>query len=129
MKATFVETTGFTESVCDLMADRAYARLQWALMDEPDAGKVMPGCGGLRKIRVADPKRGKGKRGGARVIYLHVPEAKRFYMLDVYDKDEKDDLSPDGKKELRALAEQLKAEAIASYERWEKGGGHGDEDT
>lgn len=130
MKATFVESTGFTESVCDLMEDRAYARLQRELMDEPDAGKVMPGCGGLRKIRTADPKRGKGKRGGARVIYLYVPEAKRFYMLDIYGKDEKDDLSPDEKKELRELAEQLKKEAIESYGRWEKGVNRdGDEDA
>jgi hypothetical protein len=130
MKATFVESTGFTESVCDLMDDRAYARLQTKLMEEPDTGKVMPGCGGLRKLRIADPKRGKGKRGGARVIYLHVPEAKRFYMLDAYGKDEKDDLSPDEKKELRELAEQLKKEAIASYAQWEAGGKrNGDEDT
>src|SRR5262245_1198876 len=130
MKATFVETTGFTESVCDLMEDRSYARLQRELMDEPDRGKVMPGCGGLRKIRTADPKRGKGKRGRARVVYLHVPEAKRFYMLDVYGKDEKDDLSPDEKKQLRELAEQLKKEAIASYEQWEQGGKRdGDEVT
>jgi hypothetical protein len=130
MKATFVESTGFTESVCDLMEDRAYARLQWELMEDPDAGKVMPGCGGLRKIRIADPKRGKGKRGGARVIYLHVPEANRFYMLDVYGKDEKDDLSPDEKKVLRELAEQLKKEAIAAHGQFdERGNRHGDEDA
>ena len=80
----------------------------------------MPGCGGLRKIRAADPKRGKGKRGGARVIYLHVPAAKRFYLLDVYGKDEKADLSANEKKQLRQLAEQLKREAKAAYERWLK---------
>jgi hypothetical protein len=130
MKATFVESTGFTEAVCALMEDRAYARLQRQLMEEPDAGKVMPGCGGLRKIRIADPKRGKGKRGGARVVYLHVPEANRFYMLDVYGKDEKDDLSPDEKKELRELAEQLKKEAIASSVQRERGGKrHGGKDS
>lgn len=130
MKATFVESTGFTESVCDLMEDRAYARLQRELMGEPEAGDVMPGCGGLRKIRIADPRRGKGKRSGARVIYLHVPEAKRFYMLDVYGKDEKDDLTPVQKKELRELADRLKKEAIASYLRWKKGGKRdGEKDT
>jgi len=130
MKATFVETTGFTESVCDLMEDRAYARLQQELMEEPDSGKVMPGCGGLRKIRTADPKRGKGKRGGARVVYLHVPEAKRFYMLDLYGKDEKEDLSPAEKKVLRELAEQLKVEAIAACGQSEEGDERdGDEDS
>lgn len=85
-------------------------------MEKPDAGDVMPGCGGLRKIRTADSQRGKGKRGGARVIYLHVPKAKRFYMLDIYGKDEKVDLSAAAKKQLRLLVEQLKRFPLASGE-------------
>jgi hypothetical protein len=117
MKATFVEISGFTEAVADLLPDHVYAGLQHRLMNNPEAGDVMPGCGGLRKIRVGDPRRGKGKRGGARIIYLHVPEAKRFYMLDIYGKDEKDELSPDEKKELRQLTKQLKAEAVAAFHR------------
>jgi hypothetical protein len=120
MKATFIETTGFTTAVADYLSDHAYAQFQQRLMMNPAAGDVMPGCDGLRKARTADPRRGKGKRGGARVIYLHVPTAKRFYLLDVYGKDEKDDLSADEKKQLRQLAEQLKKEAIASHERWLK---------
>ncbi len=118
MKATFIETTGFTRAISDFLPDNAYAKFQQRLMMNPDDGDVMPGCGGLRKARTADPKRGKGKRGGARVIYLHVPTAKRFYLLDIYGKDEKDDLSAGEKKQLRQLAEQLKKEATASYERW-----------
>ena len=98
MKATFVETTGFTDAVTGHLSDDRYADLQYRLMENPDAGDVMPGCGGLRKIRVGDPKRRKGKRGGARVIYLHLPAAARFYMIDVYGKDDKDDLSPTEKK-------------------------------
>jgi hypothetical protein len=117
MKGIFVETSGFTESIVDLLPDQAYGRLQQLLMANPDSGDVMPGCGGLRKIRTADPKRGQGKRGGARVIYLHVAAAKRFYMIDVYGKNEKDDLLPKEKKQLRLLAEQLKREATAAYER------------
>ncbi len=120
MKATFIETTGFTESLTDFVADRAYAELQQLLMDNPDAGDAMPGCGGLRKIRIADPKRGKGKRGGARVIYLHIPMVDLFYMLDVYGKGEKDDLSAAEKKYLRHFAEQLKSEASAKTNK-EKG--------
>ena len=71
-------------------------------MENPNAGAVMPGCGGLRKIRTVDARRGKGKRGGARVIYPHVPAAERFYMLDIYSKDEKDDLSAGEKKAIAA---------------------------
>lgn len=120
MKATFIETTGFSEAITDLLPDHAYAQIQYRLLEAPDSGDVMPGCGGLRKIRAADPKRGKGKRSGVRVIYLHVPAARRFYMLDVYGKEEKDDLSANEKKQLRRLAEQLKQEAKAAYHRWLK---------
>ncbi len=121
MKATFVETTGFTEAILDFMPDRGYAEIQQRLMTKPDLGDVMPGCGGLRKLRAADPTRQKGKRGGVRIIYLHVPVARRFYLLDIYGKDEKDDLSATEKRQLRNIAEQLKREAIASYHRFLKG--------
>ena len=117
MKATFVETTEFSDWVSEHLPDGTYAAFQMSLMEYPDAGAVMPGCGGLRKIRIADPKRGKGTRGGARVIYLYIPTARRFYLLDVYGKDEKDDLSPSEKKQLRLLAEYLKREANVAYAR------------
>jgi len=86
-------------------------------MAAPEKGDVIPGCGGLRKVRVADPRRGKGKRGGARVIYLNIPEAERIDMLAIYSKDERDDLDEDQRKVLRALAEQARKEAIASFRR------------
>jgi len=117
MKATFVETTGFTEWVTTHLPDDEYAKLQQTLMDHPDKGTPMPGCGGLRKVRTSDPKRGKGTRGGARVIHLYVPEAKWFFMLDVYGKDEKDDLSSDEKKVLSKLATELKQHAQAAVRR------------
>jgi len=117
MKAVFVEVTGFTESVAEFLPDHLFAKIQQQLLDHPDCGSVMPGCGGLRKLRTADPRRGKGKRGGARLIYLYVPEARRFYLLDIYGKDEKDDLSADEKKILQQLAEELKAQALASVNR------------
>ena len=68
----------------------------------------MPGCGGLRKLRVADVKRGKGKRGGVRVIYLHIEEADQIHLVTVYGKDQKDDLSTDDKKIYRELVRILK---------------------
>jgi hypothetical protein len=80
-------------------------------MTDPDRGEVMPGCGGLRKARFAEQRRGKGKRGGVRVIYLHIPEADRIDMLTIYSKGEKEDLSEDEKKTLRALAAHAREEA------------------
>ncbi len=74
----------------------------------------MKGCGGLRKVRVADARRGQGKRGGARIIYLYLPEVQQFYLLDIYGKDEQDDLSTADKKILAQLAQAYRATAIAS---------------
>tara|TARA_R110002111_G_scaffold262694_1_gene340212 strand:- start:156702 stop:156980 length:279 start_codon:yes stop_codon:yes gene_type:complete len=86
-------------------------------MDNPNKGTPIQGCGGLRKVRTADPKRGKGKRGGARVIYLYVVDAKWFYLIDIYDKDEKADLSTTEKQELTRLATELKKHAKAAVSR------------
>ncbi len=90
------------------MSDDEYEKLQQELMENPQLGAVMPGCGGLRKIRRVDSKRGKGKRGGVRVIYLYIANTKWFYMIDIFDKDEKDDLTSAEKKMLSKLAAQLK---------------------
>lgn len=117
MKAVFVESSEFTEWVAEFLPDDAYAALQQELMDQPDKGDVMPSCGGLRKVRTADPNRGKGKRSGARVVYLYVPEAKWFFMLDIYGKDEQDDLSADQKKLLTQLVDELKRQARAAQRR------------
>ena len=81
MTKTFVETSEFTEWVKEYLSDQALSDLQRELLNDPDTGSVMPGCGGLRKMRVADPRRGKGKRGGARVIYLHVEELEQTYLV------------------------------------------------
>ncbi len=81
----------------------------------------MPGCGGLRKMRIADARRGKGKRGGARVIYLHVAEADVIFLVDLYDKGEQADLSADHKKILKSLAQSFKRTAIQAARAFNKG--------
>jgi len=59
---------------------------------------------------MADPSRGKGKRGGLRVIFLDFPDRGRTYLLYLYDKDEAEDLASDEKKALKALASSIKGE-------------------
>ncbi|MFI5457255.1 MAG: type II toxin-antitoxin system RelE/ParE family toxin [Isosphaerales bacterium] len=108
MKKTFVETSEFTEWVKEYMSDDSLADCQRELLNDPETGSVMPGCGGLRKMRVADPRRGKGKRGGARVIYLHIEESDQIHLITVYGKDQKDDLSADDKRSYRRLVQNLK---------------------
>ena len=71
----------------------------------------MPGCGGLRKLRFRDSKRGKGTRGGLRVIYLYLAEKNWIFLLDAYGKDEQDDLSSEERKVLAKLAARIKERA------------------
>ncbi len=76
------------------------------LIDHPDAGDVIPGAGGARKLRWA--AKGRGKRGGARIICLYVMIAPRIYLLRCYAKNVRRDLTPDEKKDLRQIAAHLK---------------------
>jgi hypothetical protein len=76
------------------------------LIDHPDAGDVIPGTAGARKLRWA--AKGKGKRGGARIIYLYVVIAARVYLLRCYAKNVRTDLTVDEKRELRQIAAHLK---------------------
>lgn len=109
MRRIFVETSSFSRRV-DAEAPGALLQIQMEMLRNPAAGSVMPGTGGLRKIRIADEGRGKGKRGGYRVIYLDLPEAARTHLLALYDKGEKGDISADEKRLLCTLAEKIKKE-------------------
>lgn len=102
---SFRETVHFTRRVVELLSDDEYSKLQNRLIDFPDAGDVIKGSGGLRKIRQA--AKGKGSRGGSRVIYYFAMSKDVFYMLDIYAKNEMEDLSQARVKELRALVAEL----------------------
>jgi mRNA-degrading endonuclease RelE of RelBE toxin-antitoxin system len=109
MTLWFAEVASFTEVIEEYFgSDEHYLKLQLALIRNPDAGRVIPGTGGLRKIRWPDPARGKGRRGGLRVIYLYVADAQVVLFLDVYDKDEADDLSPEDKRALTKEAGEFR---------------------
>ncbi|UPG89698.1 type II toxin-antitoxin system RelE/ParE family toxin [Luteibacter aegosomaticola] len=99
----FVETPLFTRRVRELLDDDQYIRLQHALAAYPDAGDLIEGTGGLRKVRVGAS--GRGKRGGARVIYYYFAQRARIAMLLIYAKNERDDLSPDQRATLRKIVE------------------------
>jgi hypothetical protein len=117
LKAVFIESFEFTERVTEYLTDEGLAALQRDLLNDPDAGDVMPGCGGLRKLRIADPRRGKGKRGGIRVIYLHVPEANVIFLMDSYGKGEQEDLTAGDRKSLKTLADHFKREIVLQRKR------------
>ena len=96
----FIETAIFSRIIYDLLDDDRYSDLQSDLIDNPNAGDVIPGSGGIRKIRWS--AKGRGKRGGIRVIYYLMAESK-IYILYVYNKREKGDLTKDQIKMLRDI--------------------------
>lgn len=79
--------------------------LEATLISDPLAGDLVPGAGGVRKVRAA--AKGKGKQGGARVIYFYVAPRSQVYLIAVYAKDRASDLTPAGKQRLKALAKIL----------------------
>jgi hypothetical protein len=92
------------------LEDGAYRQLQLLLLQQPDVGDVIKDTGGLRKLRFADSRHGKGKRGGLRVIYYWWVGGEQFWLFTLYDKNEMADLSADERKLLRTLLEnELKA--------------------
>ena len=105
---TFVEATVFTRRVVALGLEESLRGLQLELLANPEAGDVEPGTGGLRKIRVGDPTRGKGKRGGARVHYLWLRHRSVIYLLYLYGKHEASALTADQKTQLRRVVAQIK---------------------
>lgn len=113
MKGVFIETGSFTESVSEYFADDIdYQEFQLSLLENPEKGDVIRGCGGLRKVRWRHQRRNKGSRGGLRVIYLFTPEVEQFFLLDVYSKGEAEDLNQDERRVLSALAEQYRLAAL-----------------
>jgi mRNA-degrading endonuclease RelE of RelBE toxin-antitoxin system len=121
MKLTFVESRPFTDRWHKRLGDEALRDLQTILLETPAAGDPMPGCGILRKLRFGDESRGKGKRGGVRVIYIHTAEASRIDLIAVYGKDEADDLTRDQIKELCGHARELRREVMERARRRPKG--------
>ena len=82
----FVETPLFTRLVGEYLDDDEYRALQKALVANPEAGAVIPGSGGVRKIRWG--AEGRGKRGGVRVIYFRRVQSALIWMLTIYAKNE-----------------------------------------
>jgi len=103
---TVLQLPRFKADATELIGTVGIEALAAYLADRPDAGDVIPGAGGARKLRWA--AKGKGKRGGARIIYVYAVIAARVYLIRCYVKNVKTDLTPDEKKKVRQIAANLK---------------------
>ncbi|EBH7428832.1 type II toxin-antitoxin system RelE/ParE family toxin [Salmonella enterica] len=102
----FVETTVFTRECKSLLTDDEYKEFQTHLLLDPEAGSIIVGTGGCRKVRWA--RQGTGKSSGIRAIYYYYNPAGRLYMLLVYPKSEKDSLTAAEKNQLKAVVSIFK---------------------
>jgi hypothetical protein len=104
--ARAIRTATFSRRAKRLLTESEIASLERSVAERPEAHPVVPGTGGVRKARWA--RFGMGKRGGVRAVYYFLVRADLVYMLDIYAKSEKSDLTPADKRELRAIISTLK---------------------
>lgn len=112
----FVETAVFSRRIEKLRLEEELRDLQLVLLKNPEAGRLDSGTGGLRKVRMALACRNKGKRGGARVHYLHLRHIKRIYLIFIYTKNQEDTLKPDQKLQLARVVTSIKNELGGIHE-------------
>jgi mRNA-degrading endonuclease RelE of RelBE toxin-antitoxin system len=112
MRYTFVETSLFSRLLPEYWSDEEYREFQAHLAARPGAGDVIQGTGGLRKVRWAG--RGRGKRGGVRVIYYCWDDGGRIYLLTLYAKNEATDLTAQQRRKLAVFVEEWKHEQTQS---------------
>ncbi|MGB7844471.1 MAG: hypothetical protein WBL63_02565 [Candidatus Acidiferrum sp.] len=119
----FIEAPSFTCYLPKYLTDDEYLRLQTLLAADPERGDLMPGTGGFRKLRWAEPTRGKGRRGGLRIIYYFFLADQQIWLMTLYDKDEAADLTPKEKKMLKnAIEVELQARQAKRHLRTTKAG-------
>jgi mRNA-degrading endonuclease RelE of RelBE toxin-antitoxin system len=100
----FVETPIFTREMNRFLPDDEYRSLQLALLFRPEQGTLIPGTGGLRKLRWR--LGGKGKRSGIRIIYYWDKKQETIYMLLAYSKSKQEDLTPEQVKAIIRLVRE-----------------------
>lgn len=100
---TFVESSIFARYLADYLSDNEYAELQWFLLENPTAGAVVPGSGGVRKLRWRTA--GRGKRGGIRVIYYIQRKRSEIWFLTLYGKNALENIPGHILKQLKEMFE------------------------
>jgi hypothetical protein len=120
----FFEAPAFTRFLSSHLTDDEYLVLQNRLAASPEDGAIIPGTGGFRKLRWTDPRRGKGRRGGLRIIYYYFPSEQQIWLMTLYGKDEASDLTPKAKQTLKtAIDAEVRARKAAKRPKRRRHGG------
>ena len=112
MRRVFVYAPLMSRRLTEFADSEAKARqIENAILANLEIGDIVPGTGGVRKFRLADETRSKGKRGGLRIFYLDLPHVEKTHLIFLLKKGEAEDLAPDEKKAIRELVTILKKES------------------
>jgi hypothetical protein len=118
---SFIETPVFIKQIADKGSLDLLIAIQNDLLENPSRGDIVKGTGGARKARIADPHDNRGKSGSYRYLYLYLENRGRIFLLFLYGKNEQSDLSPDQKKIVAKLVEQIKGVSDESNRKKNKG--------
>ena len=112
---TVAESWAFAADIDAMLSPTERDAVIAGIAADPEGGDLVPGTGGLRKRRIPLP--GRGKRGGARVITLHLGKSSPVYAVFIFAKNEREDLSPEQRRVLMRLVSDIKAQARARTAR------------
>ena len=104
----FVHLSTYRRSAEDLIDESAQREIEAILLERPEAGTVIAGTGGVRKLRI--PLEGRGKRGGARLIYYYRAAKGRIYLILTYAKGRKENLTPAERASMKRLTAAIESE-------------------
>jgi len=105
----FVESKIFSKQIGELPVG-VLPDIQFDLIQDPNRGDIIKGTHGVRKARVADPDSVRGKSGGYRYLYLYLEHAGRIHLLYLFSKGDQADLSPDQRRVIGLLSQQIRRE-------------------
>ena len=112
MKRLFVYSPLMLKRLADVAGSEEKAReIENEILNNPESGDIISGTGGVRKFRLADESRGKGRRGGIRVFFLDLPHVEKTHLLYLLQKGDASDITADEKRALRELVLILKRES------------------
>jgi len=108
MKRVFVQLPTFAKRLSDRGGDDLLRVIEAEILNNPEAGDIVQGCGGVRKMRVGDTQRKKGKRGGLWVLFLDLPHLEKTLLLYLYGKDEAGNLTTEQKHQIQLMVRSIK---------------------